>query len=351
MAELENIIDEIEFYKQKIKEAKAKFYNYNSKQTKEKIKIIDQQYAEDWAAYHGDCVEVLKGLPSESIHYSIFSPPFSSLFTYSASIRDMGNSTDEEFYDHFSFLIPELYRVLKPGRLISLHCSDIPSMKERDGVIGLKDFPGILLKKFEDVGFIYHSKVMIWKNPLIEATRTKAIGLMHKQIIKDSSMCRQGTPDYIITIRKPGENKEFISHENGFENYIGEDKEPIEPKNNNQKLNKYSHHVWQRYASSCWMDIKQGNTLNVKQARDKDDERHICPLQLDAIARCIELWSNPGDVILSPFGGIGSEGYQAIKMGRKAILIELKKSYYDVILKNMKDAKNSMKKVSLFDLK
>ncbi len=348
---LENIIDEIEFYQQKIKEAKSKFYDYNAKQKKETPKVIDQFLTEDWAAYHGDCIEVLKGLPSESIHYSIFSPPFSSLFTYSASVRDMGNSTDKEFYDHFSFLIPELYRVLKPGRLLSFHCSDIPSMKERDGIIGLKDFPGILLKKFEDIGFIYHSKVQIKKNELIEAVRTKAIGLMHKQIIKDSAMCRNALPDYIVTVRKPGENKEPISHPMGFETYIGENKEPEDAKNEKQKFNKYSQKVWRNYASSVWLDINQTNTLNVKQARDKDDERHICPLQLDAIARCIELWSNPGDVVLSPFGGIGSEGYQALKMGRKAILIELKKSYYDVIIKNMKSAKESMKRVSLFDLK
>jgi len=303
--------------------------------------VINQEITEQWAAYHGDCVEVLKGIPSNSIHYSIFSPPFSSLFTYSASERDMGNSTDKEFYDHFTFLIPELYRVLMPGRLLSFHCSDIPAMKERDGYMGLKDFPGILLRKFEKEGFIYHSRVTIWKDPLIEAVRTKSLRLAHKQISKDSSRCGIGCADYIVSIVKPGDNPEPISHGRGFERYIGEKNEPINPKKDNPKLNKYSHRVWQRYASPVWMDIRQGNTLNVRRARDKDDERHICPLQLDAIARCLELWSNKGDTILTPFGGIGSEGYQAVLMKRKAVLIELKDIYYQVLVKNMKSTTNT----------
>lgn len=338
---MDRITEEIEFYDQKLKEAKAKLYkdNYNKKQ--KKVKIIDQVITDQWAVYHGDCIEVMRELSSNSIHYSIFSPPFSSLFTYSASIRDMGNSTDAEFYDHFQFLIPELYRVIMPGRLVSFHCSDIPAMKERDGYIGMKDFPGILLKEFEEVGFIYHSKCLIWKDPLIEAVRTKSIGLAHKQIIKDSAMCRNGTPDYIITVRKPGDNPEPILHKNGFEYYIGTKKEPRAKKHDNPKLNKFSHFIWQRYASPVWLDIRQGNTLNIKQAREKDDERHICPLQLDAIARCLELWTNPGDIVLSPFAGIGSEGYQAVKTGRRAILIELKKSYYDLCIKYLKQAENS----------
>ena len=334
-------INEIEFYQQKLKEAKAKFYQHENDKEKYIPKIINQEITDQWAAYHGDCVEVLKGIPSNSIHYSIFSPPFSSLFTYSASERDMGNSTDEEFYDHFKYLIPELYRVMMPGRLLSFHCSDIPAMKERDGYMGLKDFPGILLREFEKVGFIYHSRCMIWKDPLIEAVRTKSLRLAHKQISKDSSRCGIGCADYIITIAKDGNNPEPICHGRGFEYYIGEKSEPKEHKNDNPKLNKYSHNVWQRYASPVWMDIRQGNTLNIRQARDKDDERHICPLQLDAIARCLELWTNKGDTILTPFGGIGSEGYQAVLMGRKAILIELKDVYYDVLVKNMKSTTNS----------
>lgn len=340
---MDKITEEILFYRQKLREAKSKLYQYKSDRKKKKVEILDQIITDRWGMYQGDCVEVLKGIPSNSVHYSIFSPPFSSLFTYSNSIRDMGNSTDVEFNEQFNFFIPELYRVMMPGRLISVHCSDIPAMKERDGYIGLKDFPGDLLRLFEKVGFIYHSKVQIWKDPLVEATRTKAIGLMHKQIIKDSSMCRNGLPDYIMTIRKPGINSEFISHKKGFEEYIGEKKEPKQKKNEDQSKNKYSHHVWQRYASSVWFDIRQGNTLNIRQAREKDDERHICPLQLDVIARCLELWSNKNDIILSPFAGIGSEGYESIKRGRKFIGIELKRSYYEIAVKNLKSASKCLK--------
>lgn len=333
---MDQIMQEITFYEQKLKEAKAKLYEKTNNRKRHSPKVIEQKITDKWSVYHGDCVEVMKGIPSNSIHYSIFSPPFSSLFTYSASIRDMGNSTDEEFYNHFAFFIPELYRVMMPGRLVSIHCSDIPAMKERDGYIGMKDFPGILLTKFEEVGFIYHSKCLIWKDPLLEAVRTKTIGLAHKQIVKDSAMSRNGTPDYIITVRKPGGNPEPIQHKNGFESYIGEKKEPKVRRRKNQKLNKYSHFVWQRYASPVWFDIRQTNTLNVQQAREKDDERHICPLQLDVIARCLELWTNPGDIVLSPFAGIGSEGYEAVQRNRKFIGIELKKSYYRTMIHNLK---------------
>ncbi len=336
-----NLLDEIEFYEQRLKEARSKLYQEIHDKKKEIPKIIDQEITDQWSAYHGDCVEIIKGLPSNSIHYSIFSPPFSSLFTYSASERDMGNSTDEEFYDHFAYLIPELYRVMMPGRLLSFHCSDIPAMKERDGYIGLKDFPGILLREFERVGFVYHSKVQIKKNELVEAQRTKARGLMHKQLVKDSTKSRQALPDYIITICKPGNNPEPVSHGRGFEYYIGELEPPDKEKHEDPALNIFSKKVFQRYASSIWLDIRQGNTLNIQQAREKDDERHICPLQLDAIARCLHYWTNPGDIVLTPFAGISSEGYQAVLMGRKAILIELKKTYYDVTIKNMRSTTNA----------
>lgn len=347
--DVDNIQNEINFYEQKLKESLQKLYKYYYDESfKQKdINVLDQIISDKWSMYHGDCVEVMKGLKSDSIHYSIFSPPFSSLFVYSNSIRDMGNSSDDEFYDHFKFFIEELYRIIMPGRLVSIHCSDIPAMKERDGYIGLKDFPGKILRMFEDIGFIYHSKVMIWKDPLIEATRTKSIGLMHKQIIKDSSMCRMGTPDYIITLRKLGDNIELIEHKNGFEEYIGEKEEPKYKKSEDNLTNKYSHHVWQRYASPVWVDIRQGNTLNIRQARDKDDERHICPLQLDVIARCLELWTNKDDIVFSPFAGIGSEGYESIKRGRKFIGIELKKSYYDIAVKNLKSLKNKPKNLGL----
>lgn len=291
-------------------------------------KILNQNISDLYSCYHGDSVEVLKGIPNDSIHYSIFSPPFASLYTYSNSDRDMGNSKDdEEFYNHFKYLIKELYRVLMPGRLISFHCMDIPMMKSRDGVIGLKDFPGELIRLFTEAGFIYHSRVVVWKDPLVEATRTKALGLMHKQLCKDSSMCRNGLPDYLITMRKPGENPEKITHENGLTTFYGED-------GPNPEEGVYSHNVWRRYANPVWADIRQSNTLNKQHARDDKDERHICPLQLDLIARCIELWTNPNDIVLDPFGGIGSTNYVALDMGRRAMSIELKESYYNVMVEN-----------------
>jgi len=344
---MKEIMNEVDFYRQKLQEAKSKLYQHRVDNNKEKVKILDQMITDNWSVYQGDCIEVLKGIPSNSIHYSIFSPPFSSLFTYSNSIRDMGNSTDEEFNEQFEFFIPELYRVIMAGRLVSFHCMNLPMTIGKDGLIGMKDFRGMLIRMFQKVGFIYHSEVCIWKDPLLQAVRTKKLELAHKQISKDSSRCAMGYPDYIITVRKPGENPEPISHGRGFEEYIGERKEPKAKKSDNHSVNKYSHYVWQRYASPVWFDIRQGNTLNIKQARDKDDERHICPLQLDVIARCLELWTNKGDIVLSPFAGIGSEGYESIKRERKFIGIELKRSYYDVMIKNLKSANKKIKKFDL----
>lgn len=314
--------------------------------------ILNQKIDDRYAMYNGDCVEVLKGITDNSIHYSIFSPPFASLYTYSNSDRDMGNSaSDNEFYEHFKYLISELYRVTMPGRLLSFHCMDLPMMKSRDGVIGLKDFPGELIRMFTDAGFIYHSKVTIWKDPLVEATRTKALGLLHKQICKDSSMCRQGLPDYLVTMRKPGENPELIAHPEGFESYIGEDEpegakierpqpdaEKYEKKEKYNEVPVYSHQVWRKYASPVWMDIRQSNTLNGKSAREEQDERHICPLQLDVIARGINLWTNENDIVLDPFAGIGSSNYVALKMGRRTIGVELKENYYNLALENVEKA-------------
>ena len=344
--DIKDIKEEIEIYENKLNKARNKLRNYYEEKNKLRntIKIIDQSITDKFALYHGDCIEILKGLPNNSIHYSIFSPPFSSLFTYSDSIRDLGNSsTDKEFQTHFSFLVPELYRILMDGRLISIHCMNIPTTITKEGFIGIKDFRGDLIRVFLSYGFIYHSEVCIWKDPLLQATRTKQLPLAHKQISKDSSRCAMGYPDYIITMRKPGDNSEPIAHGRGFEYYIGERDEPREAKNDDAAKNKYSHNVWQRYASPVWFDIRQTNTLNIQQAREKDDERHICPLQLDVIARCLELWTNKGDLVLSPFAGIGSEGYEAIQMERKFIGIELKKSYYDVALKNLRMVKRRRK--------
>ena len=278
------------------------------------MNVLNQKISNRYTLYQGDCVETLRGIPADSIHYSIFSPPFASLYTYSNSDRDMGNCRDgEEFRQHFAYLIAELYRVIMPGRIVSVHCMNLPAMKSRDGFIGLKDFRGDIIRQFTDAGFIFHSEVVIWKNPVTEMQRTKALGLLHKQIRKDSAMCRQGIPDTVVSFRKPGENPEMVAHDH--------DSFPVD--------------VWQRYASPVWMDIRQSNTLQRKSARDEKDEKHICPLQLDVIERCIDLWTNPNDIVLDPFAGIGSVPYQAVEMGRRGLGVELKDTYYQQAVANM----------------
>ena len=270
-----------------------------------------------WEMHLGDCVETVKKIKGDSIHYSIFSPPFASLYTYSALPNDMGNCrTHDEFYEHFSYLTKELLRIMIPGRLLSFHCMNLPISKERDGYIGIADFRGDLIRIFQDAGFIYHSEVCIWKDPVTAMQRTKALGLLHKQIKKDSCMSRQGIADYVVTMRKHGENPERVTHTN--ESF------PVA--------------VWQRYASPVWMDIDPSETLQRQSAREEADERHICPLQLQVIRRAIELWTNPGDVVFSPFAGIGSEGYVAIQQGRKFLGIELKESYYAQAIANLRIA-------------
>jgi superfamily II DNA or RNA helicase len=304
--------------------------------------IEDVERGANWTAYRGDCVETVKRLADGSVGFSVFSPPFASLYTYSNSDRDMGNCADDaEFMAHFRFLVAELFRVTKPGRLCSFHCMNMPAMKERDGYIGLKDFRGELIKVFQSFGWIFHAEACIWKDPLIEATRTKALGLMHKQLTKDSSMCRQGIPDYLITMRKPGDNAEFIYHEEGLSHWAGSDA---------PTAGNLSHERWRRYASPVWMDIRQTNTMNGRAARDQQDERHICPLQLDVIERAVFLWSNPGDVVLSPFMGIGSEGVVASKMGRRFVGVELKESYYRQAVANLRDAEMHGSEQDLFSL-
>lgn len=281
------------------------------------MNVLNQEVNEKFSLYNGDSVEVLKGIPDNSIHYSIFSPPFASLYTYSNSDRDMGNSkTDDEFYEHFTFLVKELYRVTMPGRLLSFHCMNLPTSKVRDGVIGIKDFRGLLIRIFTDAGWIYHSEVCIWKNPVTAMQRTKALGLLWKQLKKDSAMSRQGIPDFIVTMRKPGDNPERVTHTD----------------------ESFPCNVWQKYASPVWMDINQSDTLQRKSAREDKDEKHICPLQLEVIKRCIELWSNPNDIVLDPFAGIGSTPYVALRMGRRGLGIELKQSYYKQAVKNCNEA-------------
>ena len=290
--------------------------------------IKSKDIGEKYALYCGDSAEVLQMLPGESVHYIIYSPPFQSLYVYSNSDRDLGNCrTPAEFYEQFRFIGQELYRTLMPGRLMSFHCMNLPTSKERDGYIGIRDFRGELIRFFEDLGFIYHSEVCIWKDPVTAMQRTKALGLLHKQLKKDSCMSRQGIPDYLVTMRKPGDNPERVTHTN--ETF------PVS--------------LWQRYASPVWMDINPNDTLQYRSAREDEDERHICPLQLPVIERAVELWTNPGDIVLTPFMGIGSEAYTAVKMGRRAVGVELKDSYYRQAVANVKSLTEKTQ-ADVFDL-
>lgn len=284
------------------------------------MNVLNQYIDERMALYNGDSCEVMKEMPDNSVHYEIYSPPFASLYTYSNSERDLGNCKNYiEFYEQFRFIVKELYRILIPGRLMSVHCMNLPTSKERDGFIGITDFRGDLIRLFQEEGFIFHSEVCIWKDPVIAMQRTKALGLLHKQIKKDSSLSRQGIPDYLITMRKPGINPEPITHTN--ESF------PVA--------------IWQKYASPIWTDINPSDTLQKESAREEKDEKHICPLQLSVIRRGISLWTNPGDVVFSPFGGIGSEPFVALENGRKAVACELKTSYYNQMVQNCKAAVNA----------
>lgn len=277
------------------------------------MNCIDQVVTDRYTAIHGDCVEALQGLPDHCIGYSIFSPPFASLYTYSNSPRDMGNvKNDAEFFEHFAFLIAELKRVMMPGREVSFHCMLMPTSKERDGYIGLRDFRGDLIRAFQTQGFIYHSEVCIWKDPVTAMQRTKALGLLHKSVRENAAMSRQGIPDYLVTMRTPGESTR-IKH-------LPED---------------YPVDKWQKVASPVWTDINPSDTLQYMSAREHDDERHIAPLQLEVIKRGIDLWTNPDDIVLSPFMGIGSEGYVAIEMGRRFVGVELKASYFKQAAQNL----------------
>ena len=284
-------------------------------------------------AIHGDCVEEVAKLPTDSIDFSIFSPPFAELYVYSDDIRDMGNCQDyEEFFVHFQFLVKELARVVKSGRLVAIHCMDLPAMKGKDGYIGLKDFSGMLIQSFQKEGFIYHDRITIWKSPVVEVTRTKSIGLLHKTILKDSSMSRTGIPDYILVFRNAGDNLVPITHQDTDEkqeNYL-----PVS--------------LWQKYAEPVWYDINYSDTLQYTSARDEKDEKHICPLQLETIRRCLHLWSNEGETVLSPFGGIGSEGHESLKLKRNFIGIELKPSYYNQMQRNLQRMIDDLNQTTLF---
>ena len=291
------------------------------------MKVLNQVVKNNYSLYNGDSCEVMTSIPDRSIHYSIFSPPFADLYVYSNSERDMGNCKSKaEFYEHFKFIVKELYRIMMNGRLVSFHCMNLPTSKQKDGFIGITDFRGDLIRLFQDCGFIYHSEVCIWKDPVIAMQRTKALGLLHKQIKKDSAMCRQGIPDYIVTMRKPGDNPEPVSHT--AETF------PVK--------------VWQNYASPVWMDINPSDTLQRTSAREEKDEKHICPLQLEVIRRCINLWTNENDIVFTPFLGIGSEIYQALKMGRRGVGIELKESYYNQAVANCRNIRTNDSLLNIF---
>lgn len=271
------------------------------------VRCLNESHGESFWLYHGDCVDVMAQIPDASIGFSVYSPPFGNLFVYSSSAADMGNaSTDGEFSDQYAYAVREMFRVTKPGRVSAVHCSDLPLTKWRDGAIGIKDFSGEIIRLHEAAGWILHGRRTIWKCPVVEMTRTKHVGLLYKQLRKDSSKSRGGMPDYLLTFIKPGENQEPIVH-------TPEDF-PLEQ--------------WQEWASPVWMTVDQTNVLSVKSAKEANDERHLCPLQLDVIHRAIVLWSNPGDTVLSPFAGIGSEGHVALHHGRKFVGIELKESYW-----------------------
>ena len=355
--------------------------------------VLNQSIGKNYALYHGDSCEVLKGIPDNSIHYTITSPPFSSLYTYSASDRDMGNCKgDDEFFEHFRFLVSELYRVTKPGRLVSLHCMNLPSTIQHQGYIGVRDFRGDLIKAFVndeahefnniidrlkyrlwlaiqdkdnsrvenltqtitgmetelsnhpgDFGFYYHSEVCIWKDPVVAMQRSKSIRLLHKQMTKDSAISGQALPDYVVTFRKPGKNDTPIQGE--LTDFIGDNPPRLTGDKTKDSIN-----MWQIYADPVWDDINPSDTLQYRSAKENNQERHISPLQLSVIKRCLQLWSLPGEKILEPFAGIGSTPYCAVEMGRQAIGCELKKSYFDCAVTNLKSIESQVSQPNLLDM-
>lgn len=299
------------------------------------MKVLDQYTTDKYAIYNGDTTEIITMIPDASIGLSVFSPPFSSLYTYSNSDRDLGNSrNDKEFFTHFEFIVKELYRIMMDGRIVAIHCMNLPTSKERDGYIGLKDFRGDLIRLFQSVGFIYHAETCIWKNPVTAMQRTKALGLLHKQIKKDSCLSRMGIPDYVVFMRKPGDNPERVTHTNeSFSVDLWQD---------------YASPIWDELNSPVWWDINQSNTLN-RMFSDEESERHICPLQLDVIERCLKLYSNEGDTVFTPFMGVGSEVYQSVLLDRKAIGIELKREYFQQAKKNLMSLDNDKNQMTIDD--
>lgn len=305
------------------------------------VSVKRQVITDEYAAYNGDSCEVITAIPDESVGLSVFSPPFADLYSYSDSVEDLSNCKDyAEFFTHYRYLTEQIYRVMMPGRIVAVHCMDLPTHKRSGQEIGLRDFSGDIIRMHQDIGFVFHSRHCIWKDPLVAATRTKALGLAHKQITKDSSLCRTGIPDYVVAFRKPGENPVPCANPEGLTVYHGERPIPREldryRNHPDPKTNKRSHWIWQQYASPVWDDIDQTKVLPYRAARDEEDERHICPLQLQVVERCVALWSTKGDVVFTPFMGVGTEVYVAVKNGRKGIGCELKNRYFRVALRNLK---------------
>lgn len=322
------------------------------------VKVIAQEASDNFAIYNSDCIEMLRGLPPNSIHYGIWSPPFASLYTFSDDPRDVSNNSDDRvFWEHYRFVLEGVYRALKPGRMVSIHCMDLPTSITRDGFIGMRDFPGENIRLCQDVGFRYHSRVYIRKDPVSAMQRTKALGLLHKQVVKDSALSRMAIGDSIVTLRKPGDNDEPVG--GILETYYGDDMTDDEmvfealrsfhTEGNRTRAEHKSIMIWQRYAEPIWTDVNQGDTLSFRMAREEHDERHISPLQLTPVRRCVQLWTNPSDVVLSPFAGIGTAGYVAIEMGRRFVGAELKASYYRQAVANLRTAERDRGKTDLFD--
>lgn len=315
------------------------------------VNVFDQKHEDEWSAYNGDGILVARGLPDESVGFVGFSPPFGTdLYAYSDDAEDMGNGTAETFWAQFGFLIMELYRCLMPGRVVAVHCMDMPTFKRNGDEIGLADFPADIVKAFVAKGFIFHSRHLIWKDPLIAATRTHAVGLAHQQIVKDSTMCHMGVADQVLAFRKPGDNPKPVANEGGLTVYHGTRPVPRELSRyvgwKDQRTNKRSHWIWQQYASPFWDDIDQTDVLPFVPAKDPDDRKHICPLQLQVIERMVALWSAPGDVVFSPFMGVGSEVYVAVRAGRKGVGAELKGRYYRQALRNLARVGNVRRSMS-----
>lgn len=318
-----------------------------------KIKAIDQVVTHDYAIYHGDSCELIKAVPDNSIHFGIHSPPFEGLYRFTNSPRDVSNNEGAEFWEHYSFLIRELLRVTMPGRLHSVHVMQLPATKGREGFIGMRDFRGDVIRAYEAAGWLLHSEVCIWKDPVVAQQRTKSIRLLHKQLCKDSTISGQGLADYVVTFRKPGDNE--IPVAGGFEYYVGDgvdvsraayNRHCVELEKEGKTPWPYKTWVsimtWQRYASPVWTDIRQTRTLQYRSARDEKDEQHISPLQLDVIERCIDLWSNPRETVLTPFMGIGSEVYCAVEANRRGIGFELKPSYFRQSVLNLKNLEDRL---------